>query len=62
VTSSRQFLRPFYGVRQGRDLDEGRRYLADDLVFVGLFKTHPNADAYMAALTGLLSIAVRLEV
>jgi hypothetical protein len=36
--------------------------LSDDLVFVGLFETYPNADAYMAALTGLLSITLRLDV
>jgi len=47
---------------QRRDLDEARQYLADDLIFVGLFETYPNADAYLSALTGLLSITLRLDV
>jgi hypothetical protein len=36
--------------------------LNDDLVFAGLFETYPNAEAYLKALTGLLSITMRLEV
>ncbi len=55
-------LRDFYTAVIKRDLGAARRYLRDDLVFVGLFETYPNADAYIAALTGLLSITVRLDV
>ena len=31
-------------------------------MFVGLFETYPNADAYIATLTGLLQVAVELTV
>ncbi len=55
-------LRDFYAAVVKRDLGAARRYLRDDLVFVGLFETYPNADSYLAALTGLLSITVRLDV
>ncbi len=57
-----EVLRNFYHAVAKKDLTEARRYLADDLVFVGLFETYPNADAYLAALTGLLGITVRLDV
>jgi hypothetical protein len=54
-------LRKFYDAVVARDLVEARRYLADDLVFVGLFETYPNADAYLSTLAQLLSITIRLE-
>ena len=57
-----EILRNFYSAVEKKDLAAARAYLADDLVFFGLFATYPNADAYIAALTGLLSITVRLDV
>ena len=55
-------LKGFYDAVVKRDLSTARRFLRDDLVFVGLFETYRGAGQYMAALTGLLSITVRLDV
>ncbi len=59
---SGEVLKNFYAAVAKKDLRGARRYLADDLVFFGLFETYPNADAYLSALTGLLGITVRLDV
>ena len=55
-------LKNFYDAVKRRDLTTARKYLADDLRFVGLFETYPNADAYLKALTGLLGVTSRLDV
>lgn len=55
-------LKNFYDAVKRRDLATARKYLADDLRFVGLFETYPNADAYLKALTGLLGATTRLDV
>ena len=55
-------LKRFYDAVVKRDLMTARRYLNDDLLFIGLFKTYRSADEYIAALTGLLSVTVRLDV
>jgi hypothetical protein len=55
-------LGQFYAAVTKRDLAEAKRYLADDLVFIGLFETYRSADEYLAALTGLLSVTVRLDI
>lgn len=55
-------LRNFYAAVINRDLDSARRYLKDDVVFVGIFETYRSADQYLAALKGLLSITERLDV
>jgi hypothetical protein len=55
-------LENFYTAVTKKDLVAARRYLSDDLVFVGLFATYRSADEYIAALTGLLSVTVRLDV
>ncbi len=57
-----EVLKKFYAAVIKKDIAGARRYLDDDLVFVGLFETYPNAEAYLKALTGLLSITVRLDV
>jgi quinol monooxygenase YgiN len=57
-----EILRKFYDAVVKRDLPAARTYLADDLVFVGLFQTYRSADEYMSALTGLLQVTIRLEV
>ena len=62
MSDAGETLRLFYEAVVRRDLDEARRYLADDLVFVGLFETYRGPDSYLAALTGLLGITVRLDV
>ena len=45
-----------------RDLAAAQKYLDKDLLFVGIFQTYRSADEYLAALTGLLQVTVRLEV
>jgi ketosteroid isomerase-like protein len=57
-----EILKNFYAAIVRRDIAEARSYLSHDLEFVGLFKTYRSADEYIAALTGLLQVTVRLEV
>ena len=57
-----EILKKFYAAVVKRDFATARTYLADNLVFVGLFQTYRGADEYVAALTGLLQITVRLDV
>src|SRR4029079_7633847 len=60
--SAGEIVRKFYEAAQRKDLAACRALLADDLVFVGLFETYPNPDAYLAAFTGLLGITKRIDV
>ena len=62
MSDAGDILRKFYDAVIKRDLITARRYLSDNLIFVGLFETYPNAEAYIAALTGLLQVTVRLEI
>jgi hypothetical protein len=62
MANSGQILKDFYVAVVNRDLATARRYLSDDLRFVGLFETYPTAEAYLASLTGLLQITLRLDV
>ena len=62
MTNTGEILTKFYDAVIKRDLVTARSFLSDDLIFFGLFETYPNADAYMAALTGLLSITLRLDI
>jgi len=55
-------LKRFYDAVAKRDLSTARSYLSDDLLFIGLFETYRSADEYMVALSGLLSVTVRLDV
>ena len=55
-------LKQFYDAVIARDMHKARSYLADDMVFVGLFETYPNADAYIATFTQLMQIVKRLDV
>jgi hypothetical protein len=57
-----EVVRQFYAAVERRDLTEARKYLGDDLVFVGLFETYRGPDAYLTALTGLLGVTKRLDV
>ena len=52
----------FYEAVVKRDLATARTFLAEDLVFVGLFETYRGPAEYLNALTGLLGVTVRLEV
>jgi uncharacterized protein YndB with AHSA1/START domain len=55
-------LEAFYRAVGRRDLAAARQFVDPELVFYGLFETYPSADAYLAALAGLLSITTRLDV
>lgn len=62
MPSSGDLLRKFYAAVAKKDLAEARRYLNDELLFLGLFETYHNAGEYIAALTKLLQVTVRLDV
>ena len=62
MTKNGQVLRNFYDAVIRRDFVAARRYVHPDMVFVGLFETYPNAEAYLTTLAGLMQITVRLDV
>jgi ketosteroid isomerase-like protein len=62
MQNSGEILEQFYAAVERRDMAAARRYLKDDLLFVGLFETYRNADEYLAALSQLLQVVVRLDV
>jgi hypothetical protein len=62
MSEAGEILKQFYDAAIKRDFALARKYLGDDLEFVGLFETYRSADQYMPAFTGLLSITVRLDV
>lgn len=62
MQDARAVLEAFYAAVRRKDLATARQFLDPNLTFYGLFETYPNADAYVAALTGLLSITTRLDV
>ena len=53
-------LEAFYAVVKRKDIAIARQYLDPDLTFYGLFETYRNAEEYLAALTGLLSITTHV--
>ncbi len=55
-------LGKFYDAVQRRDMAKAREYLAGDMIFIGLFETYANADAYIATFTQLMQIVTRLDV
>ena len=57
-----EILKKFYAAVVRKDIAAARSYLKDDLLFLGLFETYHNADEYIAALTKLLQVVVRLDV
>jgi hypothetical protein len=62
MKSAGEVARAFYQAVAKRDLATARTFLADDLEFVGLFETYRGPAEYLAALTGLLGVTVRLDV
>jgi hypothetical protein len=62
MPSAAAVLTGFYDAVQRRDMKAARAFLADDMVFVGLFATYPDADAYIATFTQLMQIVVRLDI
>lgn len=55
-------VRRYYEAVKKKDMAACRALLADDMVFVGLFETYPNPDAYIATFTGLLGITRQIDV
>ena len=62
MPSAGDVVKRFYERVRAHDLKTARTYLADDLVFVGLFETYPGPGEYLTALAGLLSVTVRIDV
>jgi len=62
MSKAGEVAKQFYQAVVKRDLTAARTFLADDLEFVGLFETYHGPAEYLAALTRLLSVTVRLEV
>jgi len=62
MRTAKETLIAFYDAVQRRDLAEARLCLDDNQIFFGLFETYPNADAYIKALTGLLSVTTAIDV
>jgi ketosteroid isomerase-like protein len=55
-------LKEFYTAIVNRDFAKARRYLADDMVYHGIFKTLPTADAYMKVFQAFMEFTTRLDV
>src|ERR1700681_2698692 len=55
-------LESYYAADNRKDIATARRHLHPDLIFYALFETYRNAEEYLTALTGLLSITKRLDV
>jgi ketosteroid isomerase-like protein len=55
-------LKEFYDAIVNRDMAKARSYLADDMVYHGIFKTLPSADAYMAVFHSFMEFTTRLDV
>jgi len=53
MVNAEEALTKFYTATVKRDLALARSYLADDLIFVGLFETYHSAEEYLRAFTGL---------
>lgn len=62
MQNARTILEQYYDAVKKRDMAKARTYLADNMVFVGLFETYPNADAYISTFTKLMQIVTRLDV
>jgi SnoaL-like protein len=62
MANSGDVLRAFYAAVVKRELAAARRCLNEDLLFLGLFETYHNAEEYMAALTRLMQVVVRLDI
>jgi hypothetical protein len=62
MLNTKEIIKKFYDAVIKRDIAAARTYLASDLLFLGLFETYRNADEYIAALTMLLQITVKLDV
>jgi ketosteroid isomerase-like protein len=61
MVNAGEVLKNFYAAVEVKDIAAARRYLSDDLLFVGPFDTFNSADDYLAALGMLFQIVVRLD-
>lgn len=59
MAAAGDIVKNFYDAAVARDVAKARTLLADDLVFVGLFKTYRGADDYIKTFTCLLQITTR---
>jgi hypothetical protein len=55
-------LREFYAAIVSRDMTTARSYLADDMVYHGIFMDLAGADAYMAVFRSFMEFTTRLDV
>ena len=55
-------LQGFYHAIVSRDMPAARSYLADDMIYEGIFKTLRGADAYLTVFASFLEFTTRLEV
>lgn len=62
MPSAGEIVKKFYAAVVKKDIAAARSHLNDDLLFLGLFETYRNAEEYIAALTKLLGVVVRLDV
>ena len=62
MSDARTVVESFYNAVQQRDMVEARHMLADDMEFVGLFETYPNADSYISTFSDLMKIVTRLDI
>jgi ketosteroid isomerase-like protein len=62
MQSAGTVLEAFYAAVRRKDIAAARQFLDPNLTFYGLFETYRDAEAYLSALTGLLSITTRLDV
>jgi ketosteroid isomerase-like protein len=62
MDTSGTILKEFYAAIASRDMSKARSYLADDMVYHGIFKDLPSADAYMAVFQSFMDFTTRLDV
>jgi ketosteroid isomerase-like protein len=62
MQDSGRTVEALYAAIKRNDIASARQYLNPNLTFYGLFVTYRNAEQYLAALSGLLSITTRLDV
>ena len=55
-------LKGFYDAIVAGDLIAARNFLADDMVYEGVFRTFTSADAYMVVFRSFLEFTTRLDV
>ena len=62
MSNAGEVLKEYYDAMIAGDMAKARACLADDMKFIGLFETYPNADAYITTFTQLMQIVTRLDI